>query len=238
MKQKRIIGNWKMHGSCVSAEHFLSVLAPRLPLERVEVMLAVPFPLLFPMIKKGTLIEIGAQNLHDQQEGAYTGEVSGVLLREIGARFVLVGHSERRHLFQETDEMIGRKFQAAQEAGLLPVLCVGETQEEKASGKEQEVLARQLLACPLQGEFYLAYEPVWAIGTGKRASVEEICAAHFFIREFVQKEYGICPEVLYGGSVHAENAKELLALPEVDGVLVGGASLNPETFYTIIQSVH
>lgn len=187
-------------------------------------------------------IWLGAQNVHQEQQGAFTGETSLPMLMEAGAQFVLIGHSERRHIFQESDEIIAEKMRATSSSGLIPVLCIGETLEEKQAQKTEEVLAKQLktglsLLNP-STPFFLAYEPVWAIGTGKVASVEDVQNVHAFCRRVMQnlfpEEDNTSTPILYGGSVKVENAKEILELPDVNGVLVGGASLDPHTFSQIV----
>lgn len=187
-------------------------------------------------------IWLGAQNVHQEPQGAFTGETSLPMLMEAGVRFVLIGHSERRHIFQENDELIAKKMHAVSSAGLIPVLCIGETLEEKQEQKTEEVLAKQLktglsLLSP-STPFFLAYEPVWAIGTGKVASVEDVQNMHAFCRRVMQdlftEESSASTPILYGGSVKVENAKEILELPDVNGVLVGGASLDPHTFSQIV----
>lgn len=233
-KKVLVIGNWKMYKTAHEAALYIKTLAS---LVKGEVLLAVPFTAIHAAAEaaSGTNIVIGAQNLHEAPEGAFTGEVSGPMLKEAGASFVLIGHSERRTLFKETDEMIHSKVLRALQDDLMPVLCVGETLEEREEGLTEKVLKRQLTVA-LEGvadEMIVAYEPVWAIGTGKIASVQMIAEAHAICRKYA----GPLTRVLYGGSVKPENVAALVAHKEVDGVLVGGASLSPQTFAQIVMKV-
>ena len=220
----------------------------RLPRQvECRVLLAPSFPLLIPMAywAKGSIVEIGAQNIHDQEEGAFTGEVSARLVKEIGANFTLVGHSERRHLFQESSAWIHKKVKTALSLSLQPILCIGETLAEREKGLTETVLANQLLeaVANLSQEEMLrvviAYEPVWAIGTGKLATPEIAQEAHLFCRSQIAEKWGEATAlripILYGGSVKGDAMKGLMAQKDIDGVLVGGASLSPESFLQIIQ---
>ncbi|MCP5491778.1 MAG: triose-phosphate isomerase [Chlamydiales bacterium] len=228
-KEPIIIGNWKMHKTPAEAVAFIEAL-------NCKAHLAVPFPALQAASEaaRGKDIEIGAQDLCEHSAGAFTGEVSGEMIRACGASFVLVGHSERRHIYGESDELINAKLKQAIKAGLMPVLCIGETLSERELNKTEEVLERQL-TLGLEGvdaPFIIAYEPVWAIGTGKSASAQMAEQAHVAIRRFLKN---IKVPILYGGSVNPSNAKELLRQDNIDGALVGGASLDVKTFTSIIR---
>jgi triosephosphate isomerase (TIM) len=191
-------------------------------------------------------VELAAQNIHWEMEGAFTGEISPRMVRELGCQYALVGHSERRHVFQESDQAVGKKMIAALGADLKPILCVGETLQERKGGKTNAVISRQLRAA-LKGvgkdgieNISIAYEPVWAIGTGHNATPEQIAAVHRWIRNLLARRRGEKPaeacRILYGGSVRPENAPELIKVPDVNGLLVGGASLKAETFLGIIRA--
>jgi triosephosphate isomerase len=196
-----------------------------------------PFPYLGEVGAQlaGTRIALGAQTVSEHASGAHTGEVSAAMLKEFGCRYVIVGHSERRQLYGERDEQVAAKFGAAARAGLTPILCVGETLEERERGRTEEVVARQLDAVVKGSDFdgaVLAYEPVWAIGTGRNATPEQAQAVHAFLRKRLSAE----TRILYGGSVKAQNARALFAMPDVDGGLIGGASLAADEFIEIVRS--
>ena len=243
-----IAGNWKMHKTCQEALETARDLAEKLgETDRVEVMIAPPFTALTGVLEviKDTPIALGAQNLFQEPEGAYTGEISGPMIRSAGCRYVIVGHSERRQYFGETDDHINRKIKAALDARLTPVFCVGETEEERDSEKTFSVLDKQvqnglegLLADHME-TVVIAYEPVWAIGTGKTATPEQAQVVHAYIRKLVDRLFGETTahtmRILYGGSVKPANISELMALPDIDGALVGGASLKPDTFSEIVK---
>ena len=203
-------------------------------MQGVESAVCVPFPYLAQAAErlKGTAIAWGAQNVSEHAQGAYTGEVSAAMLTEFGCRYVLVGHSERRQIYGETDAVAAAKFAAAQGAGLRPIFCIGETLAERDAGRTEEVVARQLDAvlgrCKF-GDAVLAYEPVWAIGTGRTASPEQVQAVHGFLR----KRMSAATRILYGGSVKPDNAAAIFALPDVDGGLIGGAALVAKDFIAI-----
>lgn len=232
MKKKLVIGNWKMYKTAHEAAECVHALA------QFPVWLAVPFTALSAaaIAAKKTKIQIGAQNLHEAREGAFTGEISAGMLKEVGASFVLIGHSERRTLFGETDERVHKKVFRALEEGLTPVLCVGETLQERQAGKEASVLQAQLETA-LKGvdldRIVVAYEPVWAIGTGQSATAEMAQEAHAVCRALLGKN----TPLLYGGSVNIENVEAFVAQPDIDGVLVGGASLDPKIFAQIAMKV-
>jgi triosephosphate isomerase len=248
MRRLWIGGNWKMHKTIGEALELVQSLKDGLPhSEAVEVAIAPPFTAL-PAVGtalRGTPIQLTAQNLHWADQGAYTGEISPGMLREVGCRYVLIGHSERRHWFKETDSVINQKMQAGLRAGLQPVFCIGETLEEREAGQVEAVLSRQLRE-GLQGfsaeqaaSGVIAYEPVWAIGTGKTATPEMAQAVHSFIRgllaDLFDKRVASDKRIVYGGSVTPETTRGLLAQEDIDGGLVGGASLKAAPFIAIIQ---
>jgi len=240
-----IAGNWKMHKTERQAEEYIQSLLPRVSaLDGVEIAICVPFTDLRAMVDsaRGSRVEVYAQNMHQDPEGAFTGEVSAPMLRELDVRGVVLGHSERREMFGETDKALALKVPAALEAGLAPILCVGETEEERDSEETERKLRHQInedlsgVAGARLGEVVIAYEPIWAIGTGRVALPEQAQEAVAFIRALVAGRDAEAAErvrILYGGSVRPENAGELLALPDVDGALVGGASLDPAAFAEI-----
>jgi triosephosphate isomerase len=227
-----------MHGSRASNDALLAALLAGLRESAgAEVALCPPYPYLQQVGEglAGTAIALGAQDVSEHAQGAFTGEVSGTMLKDVGCRFVIVGHSERRQIYQETDAQVAAKFAAAQAAGLTPILCVGETLEERDSGRTEAVVARQLEAVLLKSQFdkaVLAYEPVWAIGTGRNATPEQAQAVHVFLRNRLKSEN----RILYGGSVKAQNAAALFAMPDVDGGLIGGASLAANEFIEIVRA--
>ena len=222
-------------------EHMASV-------ELCDLAVCVPFVYLFAVgeIVKGTKIVLGAQNLHWEEKGAFTGEVSAAMLKDFGTDLVIIGHSERRHIMGESDEMIGKKLRRALDAGLRPILCLGELLEEREAGTTEEVLRRQLEEDfkNIKGEdmasVTIAYEPVWAIGTGLTATPQQAQEVHALIRELLAEMYGGQPAeeipILYGGSVKPENAAELMVERDINGLLVGGASLNADDFVAIIKA--
>ncbi len=225
-----IAGNWKMHKGPAETAAFCRALRERLAgLEDVDVAVCPPFVSLAAAVQAlaGTEIAVAAQNVHWEGEGAFTGEISAAMLRELGVYGAIVGHSERRQLFGETDEGVARRAAGALEAGIWVIACVGETEDERERGDTESVLTRQLSVLQEHDQLVVAYEPVWAIGTGKTATPEQAQAAHAFIRGRLDVP------ILYGGSVKPENAAELLAQPDVDGALVGGASLDIESFAAI-----
>jgi triosephosphate isomerase len=243
-----IAGNWKMYKTQEQAEEYIQALLPRVSaLDGCDVAICVPFTDLQAMVDsaRGSRVEVFAQNMHHEAEGAYTGEVSAPMLSELDVQGVVLGHSERRELFGETDRALALKVPAALAAGLVPILCVGETEEERDNDDTDRKLRQQvrddLVGVPDERlhEVVIAYEPIWAIGTGRVASPEQAQEAIAFIRALVadrDKQAGEQVRVLYGGSVKPENAAELLALPDVDGALVGGASLDAESFAAIVAA--
>jgi triosephosphate isomerase (TIM) len=243
MRRRIVAGNWKLHGSRGFAKELLGALAAA-PVAGVELVVLPPFTLISELASRdsGAGLAFGAQDLSAHAQGAYTGEVSAAMLAEAGARFVLAGHSERRQYHGEDDALVARKFVAARAAGLTPILCVGETLEEREAGETEAVIARQLGAIfeaagdpALEGAI-VAYEPVWAIGTGRTASPEQAQAVHAFIRgEAAARDARIAGSLplLYGGSCKPDNAPALFAQPDVDGGLIGGASLVAADFLAI-----
>jgi len=241
-----IAGNWKMHKTVAEAERFIQGVLPRVASldESVDIAICPPFTALQAMVDsaRGSRVAIFAQNMHEAHEGAFTGEVSAAMLTDIEVAGVVLGHSERRQLFGESDRAVALKVAAALDAGLRPIMCVGETEDERLAGETERKLRHQvqegleLVARERLGEVAIAYEPIWAIGTGTVATLEQAQDAASFIRALVAAESPGTRErvsVLYGGSVTPANAAELLALPDVDGALVGGASLDPESFAAI-----
>jgi triosephosphate isomerase len=230
-RARLVAGNWKMHGSRASIAALLDALVEGTPSSACAV--CVPFPYLAQAAERlrGTRIAWGAQNVSEHAQGAYTGEVSAAMLAEFGCRYVIVGHSERRQLYGETDAQVAAKFTAVRSAGMTPILCVGETLAEREAGNTEGVVARQL--SPVRfADAVLAYEPVWAIGTGRNATPEQAQAVHAFLRQRVPAE----TPILYGGSVKPQNAAEIFAMPDVDGGLVGGASLVAKDFLDIVKA--
>ncbi len=242
-----IAGNWKMHKTVAEAVDAIRNLAERIPGEsKVEIMVAPPFTALAPAAEalKHTAIALGAQNIFWEDEGPYTGEISGPMLTSAGCSHVIIGHSERRQYFGETDETVNKRLRAAFRHGLIPVFCVGETEGEREAEKTFSVLDKQVanglkdfVADDLK-QLVLAYEPVWAIGTGKTATSEQAQEVHAFLRSLIEKKLGRglaeSLRILYGGSVKPGNAAELMGMPDLDGALVGGASLDAKTFSEIV----
>ena len=245
MRKPLVAGNWKMYGTRAENAALVRTLLDLLqPGARAEVLVCPPFVYLWETgrLLKDSEVALGAQSVCAESLGAFTGEVSGAMLRDVGCRYVLVGHSERRQLYGESDSLVARKFMAAQAQGLVPVLCVGETLEEREGGRTTEVVARQLEAVlsvsgvGAQASAVIAYEPVWAIGTGRTASPEQAQEVHAMIRGKVaalDATIASSVRILYGGSVKASNARELFAMADIDGGLVGGASLKAEEFAQI-----
>lgn len=253
MRRPFVAGNWKMHLTPTEARAWCRTLRDRLAADdvsrRVELGAAPAFPALEAVgafCKEGLPLTLIGQNVHQDKAGAYTGAVSAAMLLDCGCTATLIGHSERRHLFAETDALIARKVRAAQGAGLVPVLCIGETDAQREAGRTEAVLEEQVrrdlgeVEADTLDRLVVAYEPVWAIGTGKVATVEQVDAAHRFLRGVLggilgaERAAGI--RLLYGGSVKPDNAAGLAALPDVDGFLVGGASLDPAGFHAIAQA--
>jgi triosephosphate isomerase len=226
-----IAGNWKMYKGPAEAAEFCLKLRDE-ELEDVDIVVCPPFVSLAVAVQvlAGTEIGVAAQNVHWEESGAYTGEISAPMLREVGAYGAIVGHSERRQYFGETDDTVARRADAALEAGLFVIACVGETEEEREAGRTEDVLRRQVSVLAPDDNLVVAYEPVWAIGTGKTATPELAQDAHAFVKSLLDVP------VLYGGSVKPDNAAELLEQPDVDGALVGGASLELDSFTAICRA--
>ena len=242
-----IAGNWKMYKTIAEAEEFISGLLPKVSsIDGVDVAICVPFLALQAMVDsaRGSRVEVYAQTMHDADEGAFTGEVSPRMLAEIDVAGVILGHSERRELFGETDRALALKVPAALAAGLTPILCVGETEDERERGDTERKLRHQVqeglekVAVERLPEVVVAYEPIWAIGSGRSATAEQAQEAVAFVRALVAGfDKGAAEQlrILYGGSCKPDNAAELMALPDVDGALVGGASLDPADFGAIVE---
>jgi triosephosphate isomerase len=243
-----IAGNWKMYKTPAEAAAYAAALLPLVAgVADREVMIAPPYPALSAVadVLKGSSVGLGAQDLFWETEGAFTGQVSPKMLHAVGCRYAIVGHSERRQFFSETDATVNRKTRAALAAGLVPVVCVGESEAEREAGQTFSILDKQLkgglqgFSANDVGPLVIAYEPVWAIGTGKTATSAQAEEAHRFIRSRVEGLFGAAAaaamRILYGGSVKPDNIAELMAMPDIDGGLVGGASLNPESFAKIVR---
>ena len=249
MRKKLVAGNWKMHGSRSMAEGLVQEIVQGMP-AGIDVLVFPPFPYIAALAAAhvGSGLGFGAQDVSEHEgQGAYTGEVSAAMLADVGAKWTLVGHSERRHLHRESDERVARKFAAARAAGLTPILCVGETLEQREAGETEAVIAHQLQAVlALNGvasfdTAVIAYEPVWAIGTGRTATPQQAQEMHASIRSQLAREDAMIARLtrlLYGGSVKAANAAELFAQPDVDGGLIGGASLVAADFLAICNAAH
>jgi triosephosphate isomerase len=243
-----VAANWKMHKTGAEAGAFLDAFLPAAAgLDGVEIAICAPFTALATAVERcaGTPVVVAAQNMHSEPAGAFTGEVSPPMLLEIGVWGAIVGHSERRRLFGESDEALARKLPAALDAGLVPILCVGETEAERDGGRTEEVLRRQLetdlaaVGDERLADVVVAYEPIWAIGTGRTATVEQAVETLSFARSVVAARDGeaaAATRILYGGSVKAANAAELLSADGIDGALVGGASLDPREFLAICEA--
>ncbi|WP_413438972.1 triose-phosphate isomerase [Sulfuriferula sp. GW1] len=248
MRKKLVAGNWKMHGSLAENKVLLEALVLELgQASTAGCIVCAPFPYLAQVqsVLSGSTLAWGAQNVSNHAKGAYTGEVSASMLLDFGCSYVIIGHSERRALYGEDDASVAAKFAAAQAAGLIPILCVGETLEEREAGVTEAVIGRQLDAVLAVsgiegiGRAVVAYEPVWAIGTGKTASPQQAQAMHAFIRAklaVLDKDVAASLVIQYGGSVKAANAAELFAQPDIDGGLIGGASLVADEFIAICRA--
>jgi triosephosphate isomerase len=250
MRKKIIAANWKMHMTQDESEAFLSTFLREIgDFDDVEIVIVPPFtaiPKVSELLSQTQAIKVGAQNMHWERSGAFTGEISPAMLRELFVRYVVLGHSERRAMFGETDEIVNRKVRAAHVEKLRPILCIGETLAQREKGQVEKVLATQLRGSLAEVEAkelletVIAYEPVWAIGTGKTATSAEAQAAHAFIRqtlgEISDDATAEKVRIQYGGSVKPDNARELLSQPDIDGALVGGASLDPRSFAQIVRA--
>ncbi|NLV25383.1 MAG: triose-phosphate isomerase [Deltaproteobacteria bacterium] len=248
MRRKLVAGNWKMHKTVAEAVALVNELKKELAdVTDVDVVVAPVFTALAAVAKAidGTPLGLAAQNCYPEVTGAFTGEVSPTLLKDVGCRYVIVGHSERRRIFQEADDFINRKVRAVTAEGLQAILCVGETLEERDAGKTFDILAAQIenslrgISAATMERVIIAYEPVWAIGTGKTATACQAQEAHRFLRELLRKMHGVATaaaiRILYGGSVKADNAAALLSQEDIDGALVGGASLMAADFTPIVK---
>jgi triosephosphate isomerase len=251
MRKKVIAGNWKMHNDISSTIALISEIKKGLSLnDKVDVIICPPFTSLetASALIKGTPIKLGAQNLYFEESGAYTGEISAKMLLSVGTEYVIIGHSERRTLFNESNSMLNKKIKAAVKNGLKPIYCVGETLEEREKNRTFGVIETQLreglegLSSGELSNLIIAYEPVWAIGTGRNATAEQAEEVHLFIRNLIAKIYSAPFAanliIQYGGSVKPENSAELLHRPDIDGALVGGACLKADSFLKIIESAN
>ena len=249
MRAKIVAGNWKMNGQLQQVIQLTQQLSEQLDFTSKARVVVMPPAIYIPQVKEllaESMIELGAQNVYPKDSGAYTGELSAPMLKDFACNYVLVGHSERRHVFHEDENFVAQKFHHVKEHGMIPVLCVGETLTEREKGQTEQIIAKQLLAVSQHDtncfqNCVVAYEPVWAIGTGKTASPEQAQEVHQFIRELVAKINGNDAErlsLLYGGSVNENNARALFTMPDVDGGLVGGASLNAKQFVEIVKCIN
>ena len=248
MRRFLIAGNWKMHKTVQEAVELVRELKELVSdVKDRDILVCPPFTALYAVSREleGSNIALGAQNMFYEEKGAFTGEISPLMVKDVGCSYVILGHSERRHIFSETDELINKKVLSAVNHGLIPILCVGETLQEREEDKTKEVIERQvkegLKGLNETSEFVIAYEPVWAIGTGKTATPELAEEVHSFIREILAEMFGKekadSIRILYGGSVKPENAAGLMSQPNIDGSLVGGASLKAESFAKIVKSI-
>lgn len=247
MRRKLVAGNWKMNGSLDSIHTLLGGIKDGMGDVNCDVAVCPPaiyIPKVFGLLD-GVAVDVGSQNVCDQDSGAFTGEIAGSMLKEAGVKYAIVGHSERRALYGESDELVAARFAAARRNGLIPILCIGETQEEREKGITEDVCARQIDAVlAVEGieafaDAVIAYEPVWAIGTGLTATPEQAQEVHAFIRgKMAGLDQGIADKLViqYGGSMNAGNAAELLGQPDIDGGLIGGASLKAEDFLAICRA--
>ena len=246
MRKPIIAGNWKMHKTIAEALHFVNALKDRVNNDNVEAVICAPFTLLKDLKEatKGTNIKIGAQNMHFEEKGAFTGEISPLMLKELDMDYVVIGHSERRQYFNETDETVNKKVLKALEVGIDPILCVGETLEEREAGNTKDVCKVQVekalenVSKEDLAKVVIAYEPVWAIGTGKTATSEDANDVIAYIREVVANLYGeLANEVRiqYGGSVKPSNVAEIMNQSDIDGALVGGASLEANDYVDLVN---
>jgi triosephosphate isomerase (TIM) len=247
IRKRLSAGNWKMYKSVPESVEAARRLIELTTDSDIEIVIAPPFTSLFSVheITKNSKIKLGAQNMFWEKEGAFTGEISPFMLLSVGCRYVIIGHSERRQYFSEADETINRKIKASLDFGLIPIMCVGETESHREKKKTFSVLDKQMqkglegLTLDEKRPIVIAYEPVWAIGTGKTALPHQVQEVHSYLRSLIEKYFGDMlaksSRILYGGSVKPDNVSELMKLPDVDGALVGGASLNPETFIKIIH---
>ena len=249
MRQKLVMGNWKMNGCLQKATTLLHTLLQHVPEKSNATWVVFP-PVIYLSHTRNILVDSpilwGAQDVYPRDFGAFTGEISAPMLNDYGCRYVLVGHSERRHLFAESEKFVAEKFHHVKDHGMIPVLCVGETLAEREQGLTEIILTRQIRAVSALGQdvykkCIIAYEPVWAIGTGKTAAPEQAQQIHAFIRELVaeyDQDDAKQVSIVYGGSVNEQNARSLFAMPDIDGGLVGGASLNAQQFLEIVKCIN
>jgi triosephosphate isomerase len=243
VRRKLIVGNWKMNGRLAQLTEVAAIAAAARKAGGIDVALCPPFTLIAPAVARSGGLPIGGQDCHAADSGAHTGAVSAAMLKEAGARLVIVGHSERRDEAGENDDMVRAKAEAASRCGLQTIVCVGESEAEREAGRAVEIVTVQLRGSVPdaggEGELVIAYEPIWAIGTGKVATPDDVAEMHAAIRAFLNDwfgERGGRVRILYGGSVKGDNAASLFAIPDVDGALVGGASLTAEAFVPIIEA--
>lgn len=250
MRKKIIAANWKMNMTCTEADSYLDTFLLEIGEKSpVEIVIIPPFtaiPKVSERLSKLQSVKLGAQNMSGEKGGAFTGEISAAMLRELFVRYVVLGHSERRSLYGETDAIVNKKLRAALDASLKPIVCIGETLEQRDAGKVEEVLETQLkgslagLTAKEIQDLVIAYEPVWAIGTGRTASPEQAQEAHAFIRKtlatIADADAAEKVRIQYGGSVKPENTESLMSKPDIDGALVGGAALDPRSFATIVKN--
>ncbi|GIP34261.1 triose-phosphate isomerase [Paenibacillus sp. J2TS4] len=247
MRKPIIAGNWKMFKTVKEARAFAEDVKGKAEVEGVEAVICAPYTQLASLVDalEGTSVKVGAQNLHWEESGAFTGEVSGPMLQETGVKYVIIGHSERRAYFAETDETVNKKVHAAFQYGLTPIVCVGEKLEEREAGRTKEVCKTQTEAA-LQGltaeqaaQVVIAYEPIWAIGTGKSSTAEDANDVIRYIRQLVQEQFDAATaeavRIQYGGSVKPGNIREYMQMSDIDGALVGGASLEPASFIQLVE---
>lgn len=246
MRRPLIAGNWKMHNNCAQSVELVSQLIKSVPDSEVDIVVAPPYTALSSVatVLKGSPIALAAQNIFWEESGAFTGEIAPAMLKDVGCRYVIIGHSERRQFFNETNETVNKRLKAALKASLIPIVCIGETLTEREGEKTLAVIEDQItggfqnVSPDEMGPVIIAYEPVWAIGTGKTATPEQAQEVHHFIRELVARIFGkqIADgiRILYGGSVKPDNVDHLMAQTDIDGALVGGASLKADSFARII----
>jgi triosephosphate isomerase (TIM) len=247
MRKPIIAGNWKMFKTASEAVAFVNEVKGKAEVEGVDSVICAPFTNLPALVEavKGTTLQIGAQNMHWEENGAYTGEISGAMLKEAGVQYVIIGHSERRAYFAETDEIVNKKVHAAFQYGMIPIVCVGEKLEEREANQTKTVCRVQTLAA-LQGltaeqaaQAVIAYEPIWAIGTGKTSTAEDANDVISYIRAQVREQFDAATadaiRIQYGGSVKPGNIREFMGMSDIDGALVGGASLEPASYIQLIE---
>ncbi|ANN96808.1 TPA: triose-phosphate isomerase [Legionella pneumophila] len=249
MRQKIVAGNWKMNGQIQQVTELVSQIEELIGFDCAAQVAVMPPSIYIPKVRdclKTGKVVVGAQNVYPKDYGAYTGELSAPMLKDFDCRYVLVGHSERRQFFHEDENFVAQKFHHVKDHGMIPILCVGETLSERENGKTEQVIAQQVLAVSAKGkdcfrDCVVAYEPVWAIGTGKTATPEQAQKIHQFIRDLVGEINDSDAKhltLIYGGSVNENNAKALFSMPDIDGGLVGGASLNAKQFVEIVKCIN